>query len=292
MQNKVPGWDDIIALWSHGRPESTMYIYRPVIAGFRNSIGSIPPQQVTLQQVQQYLDKFRDQLPATRKRKLCSLRSLFQFAYKIGAIVRDPTMALMTPHVPDELASRILNRDETLQLINAAETQRDKVLCMLLYAAGLRASEACNLRWSDCRQRGRSDGQISILGKGQKRRSIRLTPDMWKELNQLRTPGTSAEEPVFQSGQGFKRPLSRMHIANIVRSVAARAGLEQKVTPHWLRHCHATHAADEGCPLPLIQATLGHSNVATTSRYLHVNPEKSSTQYVSFATKQQTKRRF
>ena len=292
MQQKQPGWDDIIALWSHGRPEATMYIYRPVIAGFRNFVANIPPQQVTLQHTQQYLDQFKDQLPATRKRKLCSLRSLFQFAYKVGAIERDPTMALLTPHIPDELANRILNRADTLKLVEAAEIQRDRVLCMLLYTAGLRASEACGLKWGDCRQRGRSDGQLSILGKGQKRRSIRLTPDIWKELLQLRMPGTSAEESVFQSEAGFKRPLSRMHVANIVRAIAKRAGLEQKVTPHWLRHCHATHAADEGCPLTLIQATLGHSNVATTSRYLHVNPQKSSTQYVSIATKEQTKRRF
>ena len=292
MQNKQPGWDDLIRLWEHGRRESTLYIYRPVISAFRNYAQNTAPQKITLPVCQQFLDKWKDQLPSTRERKLFTLRSFFRFAYKIGAVERDPTMALVAPHVPDELANRILNRADTLKIIEASQGQRNRVVCMLLYGAGLRASEAAGMRWADCRQRGRADGQISVLGKGQKRRSIRLTPDIWAELMKLKPFGASPEDFVFLSERGYKRPLDRTQIAHIVRETAKLAGLEQKVTPHWLRHCHATHASDEGCPLALISATLGHANLATTARYLHVNPEKSSTQYVPLATNKPTKGRF
>jgi integrase/recombinase XerD len=56
---------------------------------------------------------------------------------------------------------------------------------------------------------------------------------------------------------------------------AARAGIEAPVSPHWLRHAHASHAIDRGATLPEVQSTLGHGNIATTSGYLHARPESS-----------------
>ena len=280
---KTPGWDDVIGLWSHGRPESTMYVYRPVIAHFRNFIQNRPMQQVDLKLLQDYMDLFADQLPSTVKRKLSTVKSLFRFARRIGALERDPSEALQTPHVPDELAAKILPRKDILLLIDAAEAGRDRVLAMLLYTAGLRASEAAGLRWEDCRQRTSKDGQISVLGKGNKRRSIRLTPEVWRELMSIRPADAAAEDFVFLSDAGWKRPLNRTTISNIVRDAARKAGLEAKVSAHWMRHGHATHAMEAGAPLPLISSTLGHTSLATTSRYLHVNPEQSSTQYVSLS---------
>jgi site-specific recombinase XerD len=64
--------------------------------------------------------------------------------------------------------------------------------------------------------------------------------------------------------------------ASLIRRAAAKAGLEAPISPHWLRHAHASHAIDRGATLPEVQSTLGHSNVATTSGYLHARPESSS----------------
>ena len=289
-----PNWDDVLELWRYNRPSSTLSVYQPVITGLRNYVKQTPIQAVEPKQIQEYLDSVsKDHLPSTRKRKLCTVRSLFQYATKIGAIPRDPTLTLQTPRVPDDLAHRILARDVTLKLIDSADNQRDRVLSMLLYSAGLRASEAGGLRWSDCRPRSSKDGQITVLGKGQKKRTIRLTPDVWAELIRLKPDDASTEDFVFLSESGWKRPLGRTGIAMVITRLRKAAGLEEHVSPHWLRHCHATHALDAGAPLPLISATLGHSSLATTSRYLHVNPEKSSTQYISVQVgKTVTKRKF
>lgn len=282
MPNKTPGWDDVLELWKYNMPASTLYVYQPVITGLRNFIRQIPLTEVTEAHVQQYLETTSaNQLPSTRKRKLSTLKSLFKYAYKVGAIPRDVACMLNSPRVPDDLAERILPRNLVLKLINAAENQRDRVLLTVLYSTGVRASEAAGLRWIDCRGRSKTDGQISVLGKGQKRRTIRLTDDVWAELQALKPAGAAAEDFIFLSEAGWKKPLNRTRIAHIVRETAKRAGLEEHVSPHWMRHCHASHALENGAPLPLISATLGHTSLGTTSRYLHISPEQSSSSYVS-----------
>ena len=70
-------------------------------------------------------------------------------------------------------------------------------------------------------------------------------------------------------------------MTRIVREASQRAGIPANVSTHWLRHAHASHALDRGAPIHLVQATLGHRSVATTSRYLHARPGESSAGYVS-----------
>ena len=69
-------------------------------------------------------------------------------------------------------------------------------------------------------------------------------------------------------------------VRRIVYAAAKKAGLEQKVSPHWMRHAHASHALDRSAPIHLVQATLGHASVSTTGRYLHARPTESSSFYL------------
>ena len=283
--SKLATWDDILSLWLHSKPASTVYVYKPVITGLRNFAKNVPPQEIDLRTLQGYLEQCgKKQKPATIKRKICTIRSLFTYARRIGAIERNPADALETPHIPDELANKILVKKDILRIIAAADEGRDRTLVTLLYSAGIRASEASNLKWGDCRVRpGNKDGIISVLGKGQKRRSIRLTPEVWQQLMTLRPADSSREDFVFLSESGFKKPLWRTRITDIVKAAAKKAGLEQHVSAHWMRHGHATHAMENGAPLALISSTLGHTELSTTARYLHVSPDKSSTAYVSLS---------
>jgi len=66
----------------------------------------------------------------------------------------------------------------------------------------------------------------------------------------------------------------------IVRAAAHRAGIDANVSPHWLRHAHASHSLDRGAPIHLVQTTLGHASIATTGRYLHARPQDSSARYL------------
>ena len=94
--------------------------------------------------------------------------------------------------------------------------------------------------------------------------AVLLPQDLWRDLAGLRGD-RAPEEHVFQS-RGLK-PLDRGRVRVILLAAARRAGINSPVSPHWLRHAHASHALDHGAPIHLVQATLGHSSVATTSRF-------------------------
>lgn len=278
---KEPGWEELVNLWVHGRPESTLSVYKPVVAHFLNFIQHIPPPEVGLKHLQAFEDLFDRQKPRTVARKIATVKSLLSFAHRIGAISFDPGKALRCPHIPDNLAEKILPQKDIRKMIEVQPDEQNRVALMLLYHAGIRAAEESQLRWRDCRRRSKTDGFITVLGKGRKMRTIRLEPDVWQALMQLKPDNAAPDDFVFQSRSGWKRPLSRTRISNIVREAAKRAGIDRQVTAHWLRHGHATHALESGAPLPLISQTLGHVNIATTARYLHIAPSESSSAYVS-----------
>jgi site-specific recombinase XerC len=106
-------------------------------------------------------------------------------------------------------------------------------------------------------------GQITVFGKNGRTQSITLPVLLWPELIALLDKAGS-EDPVFPSRTGT--PLDRRPVRVIVRRVAGLIGVEGAVSPHWLRHAHASHALAHGAPIHLVQATLGHSSVATTKR--------------------------
>jgi len=84
--------------------------------------------------------------------------------------------------------------------------------------------------------------------------------------------------PVFRSRKGGH--LDESQVWRIVRKAAKRAGIEKAVSCHWLRHAHASHALDRGAPIHLVQATMGHSSISTTGKYLHARPTDSSGNYL------------
>ena len=134
------------------------------------------------------------------------------------------------------------------------------------------------MAWRDLTARDDEGGQITVFGKGGKTRVVLLPASVWRALVQLRGDA-GPDEPVFRSAKGGHLDPSAAH--RVVKRAAARAGLPVEVSAHWLRHAHASHALDRGAPIHLVQATLGHSSVATTGRYLHARPNDSSARYLA-----------
>jgi integrase/recombinase XerD len=206
------------------------------------------------------------------------IKSLLSFGHRLGLLPVDVGAALRLPPQRARLAERIIAEPDTQRLLALEPTERNRVLLRLLYAAGLRVSEICQLRWRDLQERG-DRGQVTVFGKGAKTRTVLLPASIWLDLQALRD-GAGNDAPVFQSRvrSGF---LSRVQVERIVRAAAERAGITGAVSPHWLRHAHASHALDRGAPIHLVQATLGHASVATTGRYLHARPTESSSSYLA-----------
>ena len=160
---------------------------------------------------------------------------------------------------------RVLDRDEVLRLADSIANVKHRLMVLTMYATGLRVSELVALRVSDLdyerlRVRVRR-------GKGRKERLTLLSAQLVGPLQAL-TSGADREQPVFRSRQGGA--LSTRSVQKFVKHSAERLGLPGAVTPHSLRHSFATHLLEGGTDLVHIQALLGHADLKTTVRYIHV----------------------
>ncbi len=270
--------DLLIERWLFGRGRHTQRAYRSDIARF-DAFVARPFREVTLDDLQAFAEALEAQSlsPASRCRTLAAVKGLLGFGHRLGYLPFDVSRALRVPRQTARLSERILTEAQTQRLLALAESERDRVLLRLLYAAGLRVSEAAALRWRDVQPRAEA-GQVTVLGKGDKIRAVLLPRTVWDDLDRLRD-GAGTDEPIFRSRQGAA--LSATQIRRVVLAAAKRAGITGRVSPHWLRHAHPTHALERGAPIHLVQATLGHASVATTGRYLHARPTASSAQYLA-----------
>lgn len=215
--------------------------------------------------------------PATRNRSMTAVKSLLSFAQETGYLPFNVGAAIKLAPNRDSLAQRILEESEVARMIDAAPAGRDRVLLKLLYATGARVAELCALKWSDARER-KEGGQLTLFGKGGKTRTVLLKPKVWSALLSIREE-PAAGDAIFRSRKGGG-PLDPSQVRRIVYRAAGRAGLERKISPHWMRHAHASHALDRSAPIHLVQTTLGHASVSTTGRYLHARPSESSSFYL------------
>jgi integrase/recombinase XerD len=115
--------------------------------------------------------------------------------------------------------------------------------------------------------------QLSITGNGGKVRQVLLPEIVSRSLLSLRRDA-GANDPVFVSRKGGR--LAERTVNDMVKRAAKAAGINEAVSPHWLRHAHGSHTIERGASLPEVQATLGHGNISTTSGYLHARPDSSS----------------
>jgi integrase/recombinase XerD len=213
----------------------------------------------------------------SQNRALTTIKSLLSFGQETGYLPFNVGAAVRLRPSRNRLAERILDESEVTRLIEAAPEGRDRVLLRLLYVSGARAGELCGLKWRDAQAR-QEGGQITVFGKGGRTRTILLKPRDWQLL--LSVKGSAgADEPVFRSRNGGGH-LDTSQVRRIVYATAGKAGLEKKISPHWLRHAHASHALERSAPIHLVQATLGHASLSTTGRYLHARPTESSSFYL------------
>jgi integrase/recombinase XerD len=268
----------LVRLWLHGKSPRTVEAYNGDVRGFFDFVGT-DLQELKLEDLQAYADELDEAglAESTRARKLAAVKSLLTFAHDVGYLRFNVGRAIRLPRVRDRLTERILTDGQVQRLIALEPDGRNRVMMRLMYVTGLRVSEVTGLRWRDLHPR-RDSGQITVHGKGEKSRPIVLSNDTWAELCRHRADAGDGE-PVFPSRKGGA--LSRMQVFRIVRSAATRAGITKAVSPHWLRHAHASHALDRGAAVHLVRTTLGHSSLATTSRYTHARPDESSACYLS-----------
>ncbi|MCC5636295.1 tyrosine-type recombinase/integrase [Nostoc sp. CHAB 5844] len=267
----------LINMWLHGRPATTTVAYRRNAEYFLNFVGK-SLEKVALEDLQNYSDHLRSTgvKESSLRTKLNTIKSLFTFAAKLNYVRFNVAAALRIPKGNTSLAGRILKQSEVLRLINCPQLSvRDRCFLKLVYATGMRVSEACNLKWEDFQERDSGEVQVTVLGKGEKLRTVLVPIVVWMEMQTLRN-----YEYVFTSSTG--NPIDRVMAHRIIKNAAALSGVTSKVSLHWLRHCNASHALAKGASLALVRDSLGHSSVAVSDRYLHANPTDSTSNYLGF----------
>ncbi len=279
-QKATTASEQLLRLWLGGKSANTADYYRRSATRFLSFVGK-PIHLVTFAEVQAFALHLESLgLAASSRRSILgAVRSLLSFAQKIEVLSVNVGAPLKLPSAPDTLSQRIPS-ERQVQLMIALETNpRNRAILMVLYYGGLRVSELCRLTWRHLQAQG-EQGQVTVEGKGRKTRVVVLPAPLWQELLQLR--GSSGlNEPVFASrNRSHRGHLHRYQVDRIVKAAAQRAGIDQKISPHSLRHAHASHALERGAKIHLVQATLGHSSVAVTSRYLHARPDESSGLYL------------
>lgn len=237
----------------------------------------VPLGRLTLADLVDFAESLGDLAPASQKRAVAAVKSLLTFAQKTGAIPVNVGAALPLPRVPEALSQRIVDEEAVVRLLALETDPVRHLLLRLLYAGGLRVSELCGLRWAHAQAR-KTAGQITVTGKGDKARVIVLRAETWKALQAIRPPLIDPSAPIFATRSG--KALDRQVVHRIVKAAAARAGLPEHFSSHWLRHAHASHALERGASIALVKETLGHTSIATTGRYLHARPDESSARYL------------
>lgn len=216
-----------------------------------------------------------DRKPNTVGRKLAMLKSLLTFLHNLGITRYNLGAAYKLPQDRETLVERILEPEQVDTILKTAEVMcspRDCSLIYLLYGAGLRTSEVCGLRWKDV-QKTRNGYQITVLGKGSKKRYILIHEKLWEKLQELENKSEYVFPSENHSSKGAK--LHRSSVYRIVKKVMVAAGLPA-ASSHWLRHAHADAALAKYTPLRVLMDTMGHADLRTTTKYQHVRPGDSS----------------
>jgi len=219
--------------------------------------------------------------PTSLRRRAAAIKGFYRFAFGEGLIATDVAAHLDLPRMP-RLLPETLTQAETERLLGVPgdDDLLDRALLELLYAAGLRISEALRLDLEDISLDG---AYVRVIGKGERER---LVPVGEVALDAIRAWLAGPRDalvaqhhvapirggPLFLGRSG--RRLARQQAWAIVKRAANAAGLSDRVSPHTLRHSFATHLLEGGADLRIVQELLGHASISTTQLYTHVTGER------------------
>ncbi|MCR5413708.1 MAG: site-specific tyrosine recombinase XerD [Kiritimatiellae bacterium] len=263
--------------------ENTCLAYRRDLADFGRCLavhGIDGASDVTPEIITSYIAGEREEgyATATRARRLAAIRMLFRHLKERKMVKTDPTELLDSPKKGLALP-RVLSEEETFRMIDMvsgkdARDLRDRAMLEVMYGCGLRVSETCGMEIDDIM----ADGELlRVTGKGSKERLVplggaagRALAEYCASARDVFSRGNAAERHMFLTRLG--RPFTRQGVFKIIKARALAADIPpERISPHVLRHCFASHMLQHGADIRAIQEMLGHADIGTTQVYTHVD---------------------
>ncbi|MCI0522536.1 MAG: site-specific tyrosine recombinase XerD [Bacteroidales bacterium] len=216
-----------------------------------------------------------DNSARTQARLISGIRAFFRYMIIDGTIKEDPSTLLESPRLgmklPEVLTTEEIDRIIAAIDLSRPEGHRNRAIIETMYSCGLRVSELVNMKLTDIH---RSEGFVTVTGKGNKQRLVPIGSVALKEIdNWLETrnmlPVIADRNIIFLNRRG--RRLSRVMIFTIIKNLAEAAGIRKKISPHTFRHSFATHLVEGGADLRAVQEMLGHESITTTEIYTHID---------------------
>lgn len=285
----APSWRELIKsfcgawLVANNRASKTVSAYRVDIRQFaltlpkRENVRAIRRERVESWVLALQRQGYE---PSSIRRKLASLRSFFGYLRNRGTIKSSPMDGLAIRLGPAKRLTRVVPRESIRKLIREADrvircrnqliTLRNSIILRILYLTGIRVGELVSLRLSSVDIAAQ---RIVVHGKGDRERFAFLvdvrTARLLAKYLKHRGKQTKHSDRLFVTSSGHN--VSTDAIRSMVRLVAERAGIIQRITPHMLRHTAATTLLERGVDIRIIQVFLGHRSIRSTERYTHVS---------------------
>ncbi len=267
---------------------NTCAAYRRDLAFFADSLkarGKSAAAEVTRDDIVGFLQADRDcgLAASTRARRAVAIRMWLKYLKQRRILANDPAELLDTPKRGRSLP-KVLSEEETFRMLDSVKgleprELRDRAMLEMMYGCGLRVSELCALKIEDIV----ADGELlRVLGKGSKERIVPIGKAAGRAVNaylesarDVFTKGDLSVTHVFVTR--LKKPFTRQGIFKIIKTRAAAAGIDdERISPHVLRHCFASHMLQHGADIRAIQELLGHADISTTQVYTHVDTARFS----------------
>ncbi len=218
--------------------------------------------------------------PASLARRLSAVKSLLDAAVRLHWVQGNVAIGIRPPKQSKRLP-RNLPPEQTGALMHETDSgaeARDLALLAVMYGCGLRVSETVGLDLNDLSMQAR---ELRVLGKGRKERVVPIAEGVAKllqsYLDERQTNSDASQQALFLNRRGGR--LTARSVQRMLKKRALATGADTSVTPHRLRHSFATHLLAGGVDLRAIQELLGHSSLATTERYTHLDINKLTEVY-------------
>jgi integrase/recombinase XerD len=245
-----------------GFSDKTVKIYSYFIKKYLDKLAveNKQPENITIDDIKSFLAGLIDTY-SNKSRALAT--SSLRFFYKSVISKPEVMIGIEIPKLEQYLPS-VLTKEEIKKLIDAAFTEKSRLMMSMLYSSGIRVSELVGIKVSDLDLENKRG---VVHGKGNKSRQIFLSEKLCQGIKLFleKNPNTNF---LFTSKE---EALSTRNIQKIIKKAKEKAGITKKVTPHTLRHSFATHLLEAGVDIRKIQVLLGHSRIDTTQIYTRVS---------------------